>query len=40
MDGSSRKVSDLIIGIFISVVGIALFAVNLYSAWMPVLLAL
>lgn len=37
-----RNVSDLIIGIgiFISVVGIALFAVNLYSAWMPVLLAL
>lgn len=37
-----RKMSDLIIGIgiFVSTVGIVLFAMNLFGAWMPVLLAL
>lgn len=37
-----RKTAELVIGIgiFISVVGIALFAANAYYLWMPVLLAL
>ncbi len=37
-----RKTTDLIIGIgiFVSTVGVVLFAMNLFGSWMPVLLAI